>query len=84
MPRSTTACSLGDFGFADILTRGRRLYKRTHLTMAKVTTRRAKVVEAEPIDPAGIVELDIDGEAPGRLPARFEILPGALWFVTPS
>jgi diacylglycerol kinase (ATP) len=24
------------------------------------------------------VRLDVDGEAPGTLPARFEILPGAL------
>jgi diacylglycerol kinase (ATP) len=76
--------SLGDFGFGDVLASGRRLYQGSHLAMAKVSTRRAKVVEAEPIDPAGIVELDIDGESPGRLPARFEILPGALWFVTPS
>ena len=28
-----------------------------------------------------IVELDVDGEALGRLPARFELLPGALWMV---
>ncbi|MEO8706719.1 MAG: diacylglycerol kinase family lipid kinase, partial [Kofleriaceae bacterium] len=76
--------SLGDFGFGDVLTSGRRLYKGSHLTMEKVSSRRAKVIEAEPIDPAGIVELDIDGEALGRLPARFELLPSALWFVTPG
>jgi diacylglycerol kinase (ATP) len=76
--------ALGDLGFGDVLKSGRRLYKGTHLAMDKVTSRRAKVVEAEPIDPAGVVELDVDGEAPGRLPARFEVLPGALWVVVPE
>jgi diacylglycerol kinase (ATP) len=76
--------ALGDFGFGDVLASGRRLYKGTHLAMDKVSVRRAKVVEAEPIDPGGIVELDVDGEAPGRLPARFELRPGALWFVAPG
>jgi len=76
--------ALGDFGFGDILKSGRRLYKGTHVTMDKVTTRRAKVVEAEPVDPGAVVELDVDGETPGRLPARFEILPAALWMVVPQ
>jgi diacylglycerol kinase (ATP) len=76
--------ALGDFSFGDVLKSGRRLYKGTHITMDKVTTRRAKVVEAEPIDPGAIVELDVDGETPGRLPAKFEILPAALWMVVPE
>ena len=42
--------------------------------MDKVTARRARVVEAEPIDPGAIVELDVDGEplgpAAGALRAR--------------
>ena len=76
--------ALGDFGFGDMLSSGRRLYKGTHLTMAKVTSRRAKLVEAEPIDPNAIVELDVDGETPGRLPASFELVPRALWFVVPG
>jgi YegS/Rv2252/BmrU family lipid kinase len=76
--------ALGDFGFGEVVTSGRRLYKGTHLAMEKVSVRRAKVVEAEPIDPAAIVELDVDGETPGRLPAKFELLPGALSFVVPG
>ncbi|HEU4728016.1 MAG TPA: diacylglycerol kinase family protein [Kofleriaceae bacterium] len=76
--------AMGDFGFGDLLKSGRRLYKGTHLTMDKVTARRARVVEAEPIDPAAIIELDIDGENPGRLPARFELVPAALWVVVPG
>jgi YegS/Rv2252/BmrU family lipid kinase len=76
--------AMGDFGFGDLLKSGRRLYQGTHLAMDKVTARRARVVEAEPIDPAAIVELDVDGENPGRLPARFELLPAALWVVAPG
>jgi YegS/Rv2252/BmrU family lipid kinase len=76
--------AMGDFGFGDLLTSGRRLYKGTHLTMAKVTARRARVVEAEPIDPGAVIELDVDGENPGRLPAKFELVPSALWVVAPA
>ncbi len=73
--------ALGDFTFGDLVKSGRRIYKGTHLSMDKVTTRRARVIEAEPVDPNGIVELDGDGEPLGRLPARFEIVPSALWMV---
>lgn len=76
--------AMGDFGFGDLLKSGRRLYKGTHLSMDKVTTRRARVVEAEPVDPHAVIELDVDGECPGRLPARFEIVPSALWMVVPG
>jgi diacylglycerol kinase family enzyme len=76
--------AMGDFGFGDLLTSGRRIYKGTHISMDKVTARRARVVEAEPIDPAAVIELDVDGENPGRLPARFELLPSALWVIVPG
>jgi len=72
---------MGDLTFGDLLTSGRKLYSGTHLAMPKVTSRRARVVEAEPIEPGAVVELDVDGEAPGKLPARFEIVPGALWVI---
>jgi len=76
--------AMGDFGFGDLLASGRRLYQGTHLSMDKVTSRRARVVEAEPLEPGAVVELDVDGECPGRLPARFELLPGALWVIAPG
>jgi len=76
--------SIGDVGFGDLLRNNRRLYKGTHIGLDKITSRRAKVVEAEPVDAGAVVELDVDGEAPGRLPARFELVPGALWMVVPG
>ena len=74
---------MGDFGFGDLLRSGRRLYKGTHLTMDKVSHRRAKRVEALPMDPNEAVELDVDGENLGRLPARFEVAPAAIWMAAP-
>jgi len=76
--------AMGDFTFGDLVASGRRLYTGTHLAMAKVTARRARVVEAEPIEPGGVVELDVDGENLGRLPARFEVVPASLWVVVPG
>jgi diacylglycerol kinase (ATP) len=76
--------AMGDFGFGDLLKSGRRLYKGTHLAMDKVTSRRARVVDAEPIDPKAVVELDVDGEPLGRLPARFTMMAGAVKMVVPG
>jgi len=76
--------SIGDVGFGDLLRNNRRLYKGTHIGLDKISARRAKVVEAEPVEPGAVVELDVDGESPGRLPARFELVPGALWMVVPE
>lgn len=76
--------AMGDFGFGDLLKSGRRLYSGSHLSMEKVTSRRARVVEAEPIEPGAIVEMDVDGENVGRLPARFEIVPSSLWVIAPG
>jgi YegS/Rv2252/BmrU family lipid kinase len=76
--------ALGDMGMGDVIKMSRRIYTGDHVKMDKVTVRRAKVVEAEPIDPGSIVELDVDGEAPGRLPAKFEIIPQALWVAAPG
>lgn len=76
--------SMGDLTFGDVVKSGRRLYAGTHLEMDKVSSRRARIVEAEPVDPGAIIELDVDGESPGILPARFEIVPNALWMVCPG
>src|SRR5439155_9546847 len=76
--------ALGDFTFGDLLKSGRRIYKGTHLAMDKVSVRRARLVEAEAVEPGAVVELDVDGECPGRLPARVELVPRALRMVVPG
>lgn len=76
--------AMGDLGFGDLLTSGLRLYKGTHLSLNKVTSRRARIVDARPVEPNAIVELDVDGEPIGQLPARFEVLASALWMAVPG
>jgi diacylglycerol kinase family enzyme len=46
--------------------------------MQEVQQTRARVVIARPARKDEEVMIEIDGELPGRLPARFEILPRAL------
>jgi YegS/Rv2252/BmrU family lipid kinase len=52
------------------------LYSGSHLGDPRILHGRGKVVEARAMD--GPVRIDVDGEALGALPARFEILPGAI------
>ena len=59
-----------------------RLYRGTHLEDSIVTFQRGRVVEAEATP--GEVELELDGEVLGTLPARFEVLPDALVFIGPE
>lgn len=54
------------------------IYLGAHLDRDGVSCVRARRVTAEPIDPSERVLIDLDGEAPGMLPATFELLPGAL------
>jgi diacylglycerol kinase family enzyme len=70
--------TLGDFSFADLILRGLDIYSGKHLKNPKVTVQRARKIEALPLNGSGEVLLDVDGEAPGRLPATFELLVGAL------
>jgi len=50
----------------------------THVTLPEVTSARARTVEVWPADAAAVIPLEVDGETPGHLPARFEVVPGAL------
>lgn len=60
------------------LTRTHEIYRGTHLSRDDVWHTRARRVYAEPVKEGEIVLLDIDGEAPGALPATFEVKAGAL------
>lgn len=61
-----------------ILARAARVYAGTHLDLPGVWHTRGKRVVVEAVDPAERVLLEADGEAPGALPATFELRPGAL------
>jgi diacylglycerol kinase (ATP) len=62
---------------SDFLTKKRMLYDGSHVTLPNTRCFRAREVEAEPLNGARVL-LDVDGEQPGLLPARFTILPRAL------
>jgi YegS/Rv2252/BmrU family lipid kinase len=71
--------TVGDLGRLEVLTKISRIYAGTHVTtMPEVQQTRGRTIEVTPADPDAIIPLEIDGETPGRLPARFEIVPGAL------
>lgn len=55
----------------------RLLYSGAHLTHPNVSVYRGRKVEAKPLSNAPIF-LDVEGEAPGMLPATFEVVPKAL------
>jgi len=65
------------FGLLDFVLKQPQIYDGRHVQLAKTRTLRARTVEVEPLGD-GPVLLEADGEQPGRLPARFTVLPGAL------
>lgn len=74
---------VADTTLGDTLRDSKKLYTGEHIKSPKATVLRGRRVHAAPVDEAasGPVLLDVDGETPGKLPATFEILPGALRLV---
>jgi diacylglycerol kinase (ATP) len=70
--------SIGDLGAARILANAPRLYLGAHLSMAQVGHALAAKIIARPVDENQSIEIEVDGEIPGHLPATFQILPRAL------
>jgi YegS/Rv2252/BmrU family lipid kinase len=68
---AVAATSTGHF-----LANSPKVYRGTHLSLPNVTFVRGKEIVAEPT--TGPVLIDIDGEQPGRLPVRYEIMPKAI------
>mgnify|MGYP000916655099 CR=1 FL=1 len=70
---------LDDIGTIELLMNVNSVYKGEHLGNPKVHILQGRKVIATPAAGAGEVLLDVDGEAPGRLPASFEIIPNAIF-----
>lgn len=64
-----------------LLRRFPRIYRGAHLDDPAVRFRRGRVLEADALP--GTVPLEVDGEVAGSLPARLEVLPGALTLIGP-
>jgi YegS/Rv2252/BmrU family lipid kinase len=69
---------VGDFTKSDVLTKGSRLYDGSHLSLELVKNVTVRKLVASPVEADAVVPLELDGETPGRLPATYEVLPGAL------
>jgi YegS/Rv2252/BmrU family lipid kinase len=69
---------VGDFSRAEVLMKIQRLYDGSHLSLDDVSSQRVHTLAAEPVEEGAEIPVELDGETPGRLPATFEILPGAL------
>lgn len=69
--------AVGDVSALTVLANSYRLYLGTHLGMQEVRHALARIVRADPAT-ADPVNLELDGEPVGRLPAEFELLPDAL------
>lgn len=67
--------TFGDLTKLQYLALSGSIYKGQHIGRPKIDFRRAAVVVAESEE---TVLIDMDGEQPGRLPIRLEILPGIL------
>jgi YegS/Rv2252/BmrU family lipid kinase len=69
---------VGDFTRGDVVTKGSRLYDGSHLSLDLVKNVSVRKLVAAPVEADAVIPVELDGETPGRLPATFEILPGAL------
>ena len=70
--------SIGDLSAVKIMTSASRIYFGSHLSMSEVNHALAKKVVVRSALPSCEVPLEVDGELPGRLPATFQVIPGAL------
>jgi diacylglycerol kinase (ATP) len=70
--------NVGDLGALKTVTSAPRVYFGSHLSMSEVSHTLARKVVVRPANGDEEVSLEVDGELPGRLPASFQIVPGAL------
>jgi YegS/Rv2252/BmrU family lipid kinase len=70
--------NIGDINTAKIILNAYTLYRGTHLDLPEVKDTLAKRIEARPLNKDQEVHIEIDGELPGKLPAVYEVVPGAI------
>ncbi len=66
---------LHDLSKLNLLVSLPRVYRGTHLSHPRITSLRGKKIEVYSDE---LVLLNLDGEQPGRAPAKIELLPGAI------
>ncbi len=76
--------NIGDVRAAKILLNAYKLYNGSHLSLSEVKHKNARRVEVRPASGGETIYIETDGELPGRLPAIYEIIPGALKIRVPK
>lgn len=76
--------NIGDLTTLRILLNGYKLYSGSHIAMQEVKSRLVKKIEVSPADRSDTIDLETDGEIPGRLPAVFEVVPKAIKLRVPA
>jgi YegS/Rv2252/BmrU family lipid kinase len=76
--------NIGDISTAKILLNAYSIYRGTHGSLDEVKGTTAQVIEISSADRFGNILLETDGELPGRLPAKFEVVPNALKIRVPG
>lgn len=76
--------NIGDINTARILLNGYRLYNGSHLELPEVKSTLVKKIEVAAVNENEVINIETDGELPGKLPASFEILPNALKMRVPK
>lgn len=76
--------TIGDIGAARIFTNAHKLFMGTHLSIDDVHHTLGQTVTARPVDRDTRIAVELDGELPGHLPAKFEIIPRALRIRVPA
>ena len=69
---------VGDLSALKLFTSAPRVYLGSHLSMPEVSHALARKVTIRSADRASEINLEVDGELPGKLPALFQIIPEAL------
>jgi diacylglycerol kinase (ATP) len=70
--------NVGDMSTMNLLLNAYSVYRGTHLKIDEVKSTLAKRVEISAVDPSQEIILETDGEMPGKLPAKYKVVPGAL------
>ncbi len=70
--------NIGDINTAKIILNGYKLYNGSHLELPEVKSTLVKKIEVSPFAEKTTINIETDGELPGKLPATFEIIPKAL------
>lgn len=76
--------NIGDIGTAKILLNALSIYRGTHQSLPEVKGRTARTIEVSSAERFGTFLLETDGELPGKLPARYEVIPNAIRMRVPK